>query len=91
MMGCRMKECLYLGALGRALAVVPGTPRAHVLGSRRFPGPLLRGAVVIEVPAVLILVGLPVSQDVEGGAGGGGGQGALGDLQLLEVGVDGGL
>lgn len=82
---------MYLGALSRALAVVPGTPRAHVLCSRRFPGPLLRGAVVIKVPAVLILVGLPVTQDVKGGAGGGGGQGALGDLQLLEVGVDGGL
>lgn len=84
-------EHLYLRALSRALTVVPGTPRAHVFCSRGFPGPLLRGAVVIKVPSILILVGLPVAQDVKGGAGGGGRQGALRDLQLLEVGVDGRL
>lgn len=82
---------MYLGALSRAVAIVPGAPRAHVLSSRWFPGPLLGGGVVIKVPAVWILVGLPVAQDVKGGAGGGGGQGALGDLQLLEVSVDGGV
>lgn len=81
----------YLGALARAVAALPGAPRAHVLRSRRLPGPLLRGAVVIKVPAARVLEGLPVAQRVEGGAGGDGGQGALRDLQLLEVGVDGRL
>lgn len=84
---------MYLRALSRAVPVVPGTfvCSAHVFCSWGFPGPLLRGAVVIKVPAILILVGLPVAQDVKGGAGGGGRQGALCDLQLLEIGVDGGL
>lgn len=86
-----MKDHLYLRALSRAVSVVPGTAGAHVLCSWGFPGPLLRGAVVIKVPAIWILVGLPVAQDVQGGAGGGRRKGALRDLQLLEVGVDGRL
>lgn len=49
------------------------------------------GAVVVEVSAIGVLVGLPVAQDVERGAGGGGRRRRLGDLQLLEVGVDGRL
>lgn len=43
------------------------------------------------MPAVLVLVGLPVAQHVEGGAGGKRGLVGLGDLQFLEVGVDRGL
>lgn len=65
--------------------------RAAVLGSRRLPGPLLGGAVVVEVSAAGVLVGLPVTQNVEGGAGGDGRWCCLGDLQFLEVGVDGRL
>ena len=81
----------YLGALPRAVAVSSGAPDAGVPGSGRLPGPLLGGAVVVEVPAVLVLEGLPVSQHVERRAGGVRGQVALRDLQLLEVGVDGRL
>lgn len=81
----------YLRALSCAVALSSEAPRAGVLCSRWFPGPLLGGAVVVEVPAVLVLVGLPVTQDVEGGAGGERGHGGLGDLQFLEVGVDGRL
>lgn len=36
-------------------------------------------------------MGLPVAQDVERRAGGDGRQAGLGDLQLLEVGVDRGV
>lgn len=79
---------LYLRALSCAVALSSGAPRAGVLCSRWFPGPLLGGAVVVEVPAVLVLVGLPVTQDVEGGVGGVRGHGGLGDLQFLEVSVD---
>lgn len=64
---------------------------AGVLGSRRLPGPLLGGAVVVEVSAAGVLVGLPVTQNVEGGARGDGRRCRLGDLQFLEVGVDGRL
>lgn len=71
-----MKRCVntdgvrgaYLRAAPCAVALSPGAPRAGVPCSRRFPGPLLGGAVVVEVPAALVLVGLPVAQDVEGGA-----------------------
>lgn len=79
----------HLGTLAGAVAV--HTARAGVLGSRRLPSPLLGGAVVVEVSAIGVLVGLPVAQDVERGAGGGGRRRRLGDLQLLEVGVDGRL
>jgi len=41
-----------------------GVPDAGVSESRWLPGPFLGGAVVVVVPAVLVLVGLPVSQDV---------------------------
>lgn len=62
-------------------------PDAGVPGSRRLPGPLIRGAVVVEVSAGLVLIGLPVAQDVEGAARRHRRQAGLGDLQLLEVGV----
>lgn len=65
---------------------VPGN---DVPGSRWLPGPFLGGAVVVEVPAILVLVGLPVSDHVEGGAEGQRRLAGLGDLQLLEVAVDG--
>lgn len=78
----------YLGALPCAVPLSSGAPRAGVLCPRRFPGPLLAGAVVVEVPAALVLVGFPVAQDVDGGAEWDGGLGGLGDLQLLEVRVD---
>lgn len=81
----------YLGALSCAVPLSSGAPRAGVLCSRWFPGPLLGGAVVVEVPAVRVLVGLPVAQDVDWGAGGDRGLGGLADLQLLEVSVDGRL
>lgn len=81
----------YLRALSCAVVVSSGAPGAGVLGSGRLPCPLLGGAVVVEVPAVLVLERLPVAQHVDGGAGGIRGQVVLGDLQLLEVGVDGGL
>lgn len=81
----------YLGAIPRAVALSSGVPDAGVPGSGRLPGPLLGGAVVVEVPAVLVPVGLPVAQHVERGARGQRGQVGLGDLQLLEVGVDGRL
>lgn len=79
-------------ALRRALAVSPDAAAAgaaaRVPGARRLPGALPGGAVVVEVPAAQVLVRLPVAQDVQRGAGGHGGQVGLGDLQLLEVGVD---
>lgn len=81
----------YLRALSRAVALSSGAPAAGVFGSGRLPGPLLGGAVVVEVPAVLVLVGLPVTQNMEGGAGGERGHVGLADLQFLEVGVDRGL
>lgn len=65
--------------------------RACVLGSWRLPGPLLGGAVVVEVSAIGVLVGLPLAQDMLWGAGREGRRRRLGDLQLLEVGVDGRL
>lgn len=78
-------------ALHRALAVSPDAAAgaaARVPGARRLPGALPGGAVVVEMPAAQVLVRLPVTQDVQRGAGGHGGQVGLGDLQLLEVGVD---
>lgn len=59
-----------------------------VLGSWWLPGPLLGGAVVVEVSAAGVLVGLPVTQNMEGGARGDRRWCRLGDLQFLEVGVD---
>lgn len=61
---------------------------AGVPGARWLPGPLSGGTVVVEMPPAQVFVGLPVAQDVEGGAGGDGWQAGLRDLQLLEVGVD---
>lgn len=79
-------------AFRRALTVSPDAAAAgaaaRVPGARRLPGALPSGAVVVEVPAAQVLVRLPVAQDVQRGAGGHGGQVGLGDLQLLEVGVD---
>lgn len=77
-------------ALRCALAVSSDTAgaAAGVSGTRRLPGALAAGPVVVEVPAAQVFVGLPVAQDVERGAGGDGRQTGLGDLQLLEVGVD---
>lgn len=74
-----------------ALAVSADTAGAAtgVPGARRLPGPLSGGTVVVEMPAAQVFVGLPVAQDVEGGARGDGRQAGLGDLQLLEVSVDG--
>lgn len=73
-----------------ALAVRTETASAAagVPGARRFPGPLPGGAVVVEMSAAQVFVGLPVACNVEGRAGGDGRQVGLGDLQLLEVGVD---
>lgn len=79
----------HLGTLPHAVAL--RAARAGVLGPRWLPGPLLGGAVVVEVSATGVLVGLPVAQDVQRGAGGDGRRRRLGDLQLLEVGVDGRL
>lgn len=62
---------------------------AIVPGSRWLPGPLLGGAIVVEVPTILVLMGLPVSNHMERGARGQRGLGRLGDLQFLEVAVDG--
>lgn len=78
----------YLGALSCAVALSSGAPRAGVPGPGRLPGPLLGAAVVVVVPACRVLVGLPVAQHVERGAGGKRGQVSRGNLQLLEVGVD---
>lgn len=78
----------YLGALSHAVALSSGAPDAGVSGSGWLPGPLLGGAVIVEVPAILVLVGLPVAEHVDRGAGGERGQVGLGDLQFLEVGVD---
>lgn len=64
-------------------------PGAIVPGSRRLPGPLLGGAIVVEVPTILVLMGLPVSNHMEWGARGQRGLGRLGYLQFLEVAVDG--
>lgn len=47
------------------------------------------GAVVVVVPSILVLVGLPVTEHLVGGAGRKRGQVGLGDLQFLEVGIDG--
>lgn len=77
----------HLGALPSAVAIHAAC--AGVLSPRRLPGPLLGGAVVVEMSATGILVGLPVAQDMERGAGRDGRRRRLGDLQLLEVGVDG--
>ncbi len=52
------------------MAFCSRVPDAGVSGSGRLPGPLLGGAVVVEVPAILVLVGVPVAQYVEGGSGG---------------------
>ena len=77
-------------AVSRALAVGPAALRG-VAGPGGFPGPLLGGAVVVEVPAAVVAVRVPVTQRVQREARGQLGQLALGDLQLLEVGVDGGV
>lgn len=61
---------------------------AGVPGARRLPCPLPGGPVVVEMSPAQVFVGLPVAQDVERRAGGDGRQAGLGDLQLLEVGVD---
>lgn len=79
----------HLGTLAGAVAI--HAARASILGPWRLPGPLLGGAVVVEVSAIGVLVGLPVAQDMERGAGGDGRRCRLSDLQLLEVGVDGRL
>lgn len=86
---CGLSRCVcYLRAVSCAVALSSGAPRAGVPGPGRLPGPLLGGAVVVEVPAVLVLVGLPVAQRVDGRAGGIRRQAGLGDLQFLEVGVN---
>lgn len=59
-----------------------------VAGARRLPGALSGGAVVVEVPAARVPVGLPIAQNVERRSGGDRRNAGLGDLQLLEVGVD---
>ena len=59
-----------------------------VAGAGRLPGALPGGAVEVEVPAAQVLVGLPVPEHVQRGGGRDGRQAGLGDLQLLEVGVD---
>lgn len=73
-----------------ALAVPSDTAGAttRVSGARRLPGALSGGAVVVEMPATQVFVGLPVAQDVKRGAGWDGWQAGLRDLQLLQVGVD---
>lgn len=53
---------------------------ARVPGAWRLPGALPRGAVVVEMSAAQVFVGLPVAQDVERGAGGDGRQAGLRDL-----------
>lgn len=78
----------YLVGLSNAVALSSGVPAVGVFGPRWLPGPLMGGAVVVEVPAVLVLVGLPVAEHIDGGAGGLRGQVGLSDLQFLEVGVD---
>ena len=84
-----LSRCVcYLRAVSRAVALSSGAPCAGVSGPGWLPGPLLGGAVVVEVPAVLVLVGLPVAQRVDGRAGGIRRQAGLGDLQFLEVGVN---
>lgn len=79
---------LYLRALSSTVAFYSWAPRACVLCSRWFPGPLLGGAVVVEVPPILIFVGLPITLDMNGGDRRYRGQGRLWDLQFLEVSVD---
>lgn len=81
----------YLVGFSSDVALSSGVPAAGVFGSRWLPCPLMGGAVVIEVPAVLVLVGLPVTEHVEGGTGGLRGHVGLSDLQVLEVGVNGRL
>lgn len=76
----------HLGTLASAVPLCAACP--SVLGSWWFPGPLLSGTVVVEVPAIGVFMGLPVTQDVQRGAGGKGRRRRLGNLQLLEVGVD---
>lgn len=68
--------------LHRALAVSSdaASAPARVPGARRLPGALPGGAVVVEMPAAQVFVGLPVAQDVERGAGGNGRQAGLRDL-----------
>lgn len=74
-------------ALHHALAV-SSDAAAGVAGARRLPGALASGAVVVKVPAAQVPVGLPVAQNMERRSAGDGGYAGLGDLQLLEVGVD---
>lgn len=62
-----------------------------VFGSRGLPGPLIGAAVVIEEPATLVLVGLPVTEHTDGAGGGQRGRVGLSALQILEVDVDGRL
>lgn len=91
---CTCKQSLgaahgwYLIGLSSAVALSSGAPSAAVFGSRWLPGPLMGGAVVVEVSAVLVLMGLPVAKHAERGGRGLRGQVGLGNLQFLEVGVD---
>lgn len=83
----RILHTLSYLTLHHALAVSPDAADG-VAGTRRLPGTFSGGAVVVEVPAARVPVGLPVAQNVERRAGGNRRHAGLGDLQLLEVGVD---
>lgn len=87
------KGCVTYLHLSRAMGVSPTTTgtATSIPYAGRFPRALAAGSVIVEVSAGEVLVGLPVPKDVQWGAGGEGGQARLGDLQLLEVGVDRGL
>lgn len=58
-----MMLCLsqYLIGLPSAEGLSSGVAAASVLGPRGLPGPLMAGAIVVEQPAILVLVGLPVT------------------------------
>ncbi len=80
--------CFYLhvSSVGRVPTSDPVVSRAG-----RFPGPLLSHAVVVEVSSTRIFVRFPVTQDMQRGRRGNRWERRLRDLQLLEVGVNGGL
>ena len=87
------RECVTYLHLSHAMGVSPTTTgtATSIPCTGRFPRALPGGSVIVEVSTGEVLVGLPVPKDVQWGAGGEGGQAGLGDLQLLEVGVDRGL
>lgn len=62
-----------------------------VAGAGRLPGLLLGGGVVVVVAAAVVPVRLPVALRLQRGAGGCRREEILGELQLLQVGVDGGV